>query len=106
MCYEIFPGAYGWRNSSYTGSVSLGSYVILGNGRNLNTYRHESGHQAQSKILGPLYLLIVGLPSICWAGLWCNAGMIRHFRESGISYYDFYTERWADKLGGVNRENE
>ena len=103
MCYEVFPGAYGWCNSSSTGSVSLGSYVILGSGRDINTYRHESGHQKQSQLLGPLYLLVIGLPSLCWAGLWCNLKMVRHFTESNISYYDFYTERWADKLGGVTR---
>lgn len=31
------------------------------------TIKHEYGHQLQSYILGPLYLLIIGLPS----GLWC-----------------------------------
>lgn len=61
--------------------------------------KHEYGHTIQSKYLGPLYLLVIGLPSIIWAGCFDS------YREKhNKSYYDFYTESWADKLGGVNRE--
>jgi cation-transporting ATPase E len=49
----------------------------------------------------PLHLtlisaLTIGLPSF----LWCNLpAMRRRRKEQGISYYAFYTERWADVLG-------
>jgi hypothetical protein len=47
-------------------------------------------------MLGPLYLLVIGLPSLLWAWLGDN------YREKhGVSYYDFYTEKWANKLGGA-----
>ncbi len=47
-------------------------------------------------LLGPLYLLVIGLPSLLWAAL--------HEKVApGRSYYWFYTERWADRLGGVER---
>lgn len=60
---------------------------------------HEAiGHAQQSRWLGWLYLLIIGLPSITWAGI----HRIKRVAERW-SYYDFYTEKWADKIAGVKR---
>lgn len=57
---------------------------------------HEYGHTIQSLLLGPLYLLAVGLPSM----VWCRSGKCRRYRaEKGISYYDFWCEKWANTLG-------
>ena len=62
----------------------------------MNYVKHEYGHTIQSKMLGPFYLLVIGLPSLMWAWLGEN------FRkEKNISYYAFYTEKWANKLGGA-----
>ena len=60
-----------------------------------NTEKHEWGHTRQSRMLGPLYLIVIGLPSLLWAAWW-NPG-----RKAG--YFDFYTEKWADRLGGIER---
>lgn len=46
--------------------ITLGNYIIVNNIKHL---RHELGHTRQSKILGPLYLLVIGLPSLIHAGL-------------------------------------
>ena len=59
---------------------------------------HEKGHRQQSKWLGPLYPIVIGLPSIIWATLHSFCKPI-----SKIDYYWFYTEKWADKIGGVKR---
>jgi len=60
--------------------------------------RHEQGHTIQGFILGPLYLVVIGLPSIVWASCF------EEYRNiNGISYYWFYTERWADKIAGISR---
>lgn len=83
------------------GAVSLGKFIFFFSDYGVNTLKtikHEYGHSIQSKILGPLYLIIIGLPSIVWAGLFKN-----YRKETGTSYYSFYTEKWADKLGGVER---
>ena len=64
-----------------------------------NYISHEYGHTIQSHKLGPLYLLVIALPSMIWAGCFENY-RIKH----NIDYYSFYTEVSADKLGGVNRE--
>jgi hypothetical protein len=61
-------------------------------------YAHEFGHVIQSRILGPLYLLVIGIPSLSWA-CWYR----KHKRGS---YFAFYTEKWADRLGGVNRKEK
>lgn len=100
---KIDDGVYEWKGYRAWGSVSLGNYIILSTGRLPETYRHEVGHQVQSMILGPLYLLVIGIPSICWAALWTNQNTAESLRDKDISYYDFYTESWADRLGNVHR---
>lgn len=80
----------------FRGGLSLGSYVFLRKGylEFPMLWEHEYGHTRQSAILGLLYLPVIGLPSLLWAAL---------YRPEKGNYYDFYTERWADKLGGVKR---
>ena len=84
--------------------VSLGSYIFVpeyackDENNITNFVKHEYGHTIQSKYLGPLYLLVIALPSLIWAGCF---GEFR--KKNNISYYTFYTEKWADELGGVDR---
>ena len=77
------------------GGISLGNFVYCRPPVYKNMMLHEYGHCLQSRILGPFYLPVIGLPSLLWA-LWWHPG--RRW-----SYYTFYTERWADRLGGVER---
>ena len=57
---------------------------------------HEYGHTLQSLILGPLFLPVIGIPSFIWAAL----PVFDRLRErKGLSYYWFYCEKWATKLG-------
>lgn len=81
----------------YSG-MSVGHFVFVHRANDTRTVKHEYGHTLQSQYLGWLYLLVIGLPSIIWAG--CFGG---YRSKKGISYYSFYTEKWADKLGGVIR---
>lgn len=55
---------------------------------------HEYGHTIQSLILGPLYLIVIGIPSSLWAFL---GGRKR--RDQQIPYGAFFTEKWANRLG-------
>ncbi len=81
------------------GSISLGMFVFLsdrhGEATRERVLLHEFGHTIQSMILGPLYLLIIGLPSVIWAGM---PLLVRLRSRRGISYYRMYTERWANHL--------
>lgn len=76
------------------GSVTLGSYIFLSPRATDTTVRHEWGHTRQSLILGPLYLIVIGIPSIIWAAT--------HRAIAPNKSYDwFYTESTANKLGGL-----
>ena len=57
---------------------------------------HEFGHTVQSAILGWLYFPVIFLPSVLWFSL---PALKRRRREKRISYYSFYTEKWANHLG-------
>ena len=90
------------------GGISLGKYCLVHTSHyreNVehslarNTVRHESlGHTKQSMMLGWLYLIVIGLPSIVWATMYG-----RIIKESKNGYYKFYTERWCDTLAGIER---
>ncbi len=92
-----FHGAVVTEWSLYS-SVSLGGFIFIGRGRD-DIVPHEYGHSIQSLILGPLYLLVIGLPSIVWAGF-RPCENVR--RKRSMSYFDFYTEKWADFLSDKN----
>ena len=87
-----------WRGRK---GLSLGMFVFVPEGAGDTLLAHEYGHTRQSLLLGPLYLPAIGLPSVIWAGL---PALERRRTRRGISYYDFYTERWADRWGGVARK--
>ena len=79
------------------GGVTLGKYVFIS-----QTYKdqsavilHDCGHVKHSKILGPLYLIVIGIPSILHA--WLN-GYIGCCKKSNEGYSHFFSEQWADRL--------
>lgn len=57
---------------------------------------HEYGHTIQSLLLGPLYLIVIGIPSALWCNLRCFADLRR---KKGMPYQKLYTECWANRLG-------
>lgn len=86
------------------GGVSLGGYIFLHwNNYLKDSQAHEYGHCIQSKILGPLYLLVIAIPSI--VHLWIHKAKYDGKKHAPI-YYHFYTEKWADKLVGIKRKLE
>ena len=80
------------------GGISLGRYVLCE--KEWQHYipqtneKHEYGHCLQSRKLGPLYLIVIALPSLIHSAF---------YKEATPQYWKFFTERWADKLGGVRR---
>lgn len=90
--YDSVSRVWLWNSKS---GVSLGKYICVNRKCSLNTIRHERGHSKQSLMLGPSYLIIIGLPSL--------VGNITH-RFIKFDYYKQPWERWADKLGGVVRD--
>lgn len=92
--------------------VSLGNYIIFGGaGGDITSLKHELGHQKQSQILGPLYLILIGIPSFLWnlvtRILWIFSTKERTWLKLLIKlYYHMPWEYTADKLGGVKRNYE
>ena len=81
-----------WKNR---GSMGMGMFLFLGCDDS-QVRVHEFGHSVQSLFLGPLFLPIMGIPSF----LWCNIPYFRRMRkEKDISYYRFYPESTANRLG-------
>ena len=77
--------------------VSLGDYIFLDTAYNQRTVKHEYGHSRQSLIFGPLYLLVIGLPSVTM-NILTRLGVLK-----SENYYKRWPENWADSLGGVER---
>ena len=86
----------------YSCGISLGMFIFIegnhGGISDKSVLVHEYGHTIQSLLLGPLYLLAIGIPSITWASL---PFLRRKRKREGISYYSFYTERWANRLAAI-----
>lgn len=66
---------------------SLGP-TLIGSQR-FTDWKHEYGHTWQSRVLGPLYLPVIALPSIISAAT-----------QSSVKHGKFWTETWADKWSG------
>lgn len=81
---------------SFFNSVSLGEFVFV-SAKDENTRKHELGHRKQSRMLGPLYLFVVGLPSLC-LNILARIGILKR-----SDYFTHFPENWADRLGGVQR---
>ncbi len=104
--YPLFPLVYKHcvviQRPNFPGGISLGRTIMVkrvnidGYKDNPTLWDHEHGHARQSLYLGPFYLFVVGIPSLLWAWYWNPS--------RGGSYYSFFTEKWADKLGGVKRQ--
>ena len=78
-------------------AMSLGDYLFVNPMSSQKSIQHECGHSKQSDILGPLYLIVIGIPSLLHN--------MAHYLCSKIgikwNYYSFYTEYWANKLVGI-----
>jgi hypothetical protein len=93
------------RFSRFISGVSLGNYIILPQMSDLNKIvPHEHGHSVQSLCLGPLYLLVVGIPSAVFNNLWDRVFHKNWADEKRQEwYYRRFPEKQADRLGGVKR---
>ena len=99
----IYKGKYKGENVIVSDHIlscfSLGDYIFaLPNSPDVSI-AHEYGHCKQSEYLGWLYLIVIALPSVI------HNLYVKIARKCGKepNYYNFYTEKWADKLAGISR---
>jgi len=80
------------------GGISLGKFIIVSDRIfEKNIILHEYGHTIQGYMLGPIYLLVIGIPSLFLS-------IISRFSPTvSNNYFRYFPERWADKLGGNSK---
>ena len=81
------------------GGLSLGIFIFMRDNHKskkwtYNTRIHEYGHTWQCLLLGPLYYIIIAIPSM----IWCNC-FESYRKKNNVSYYKLYCEAWANKWG-------
>ena len=80
-----------WKGEKMSGGISLGPFAFVSERSGAETIAHEvDGHTVDSKIFGPLYLIIIGIPSI-----------LNAMFDFTKCYYDWYPERLANWHAGL-----
>ena len=94
--YKYVQGGMSVILKNFNKGVALVQIVFIDATASERTVLHELGHSKQSKWLGPLYLIIIGIPSLLH-------NIIHSLLKRRWNYYSFYTEKWADKIMGIQR---
>lgn len=106
ICTKILKrkhSTFGYANIVYlpwkSGGLSMGLFIFMRDNHEnkewtYNTRIHEYGHTWQCLLLGPLYYIVIAIPSV----IWCNffAG---YRKKNNVSYYKLYCESWANNWG-------
>ena len=102
--YHRLNGRTFYFTTEMPSGISLGNYIIMNRDDREDGMRHEYGHSIDSRRFGPLYLLVIGLPSL----LGNIYDRIFHrkwkYSDSCEWYYNQPWEKSADKNGGVDRK--
>lgn len=80
------------------GGLSLGIFIFI-SARGARESRrlcvHEYGHTVQCLFLGPLYWVVVVIPSVIWYHFFAG-----YRKKRNIPYDALFCERWATAWGG------
>ena len=93
---------YCYKIKGMAGGISLGSFSFISKyiTDDPAIVAHEViGHGTQSHILGWLYLIVIGIPSFIWSKIYKSIGYKGQ-------YNIFYTEKWANKIAGLEPYGE
>lgn len=94
---------FGYANIVYipwrSGGLSMGLFIFIKKNHEkpdwtYNTRIHEYGHTWQCLLLGPLYYIVIAIPSVIWCNFFGN-----YRKKHNISYYKLYCEGWANRWG-------
>lgn len=87
-------GAFG------TACFSTGPIIVTCEGAGEETLKHETGHSKDSCLFGPIFHIIISIPSICF--FWYK----RIKKKDQEWYYSCWTEVRAERNGMTNRYKE
>lgn len=99
---------YRWQHFGYAkivympwnaGGLSMGLFIFMKDQHKNKKWTHdvrihEYGHTWQCLVLGPLYYIVIALPSVIWCN--CFAG---YRKKNNIAYGKLYCEGWANAWG-------
>ena len=94
---------FGYANIVYMpwnqGGLSMGEFIFIRENHPdkiwaYNVRIHEYGHTWQCLLLGPLYYIVVAIPSVIWCQCFAN-----YRKKNNVSYYKLYCESWANAWG-------
>ena len=102
--YHRLNGRIFYFTKEMSSGISLGNYIIMNREDKEDGMKHEYGHTISSRRWGPLYLLVIGLPSLL--GNIYDRLFHRKWKNSDSCewYYNQPWEKAADKNGGVDRK--
>ncbi len=101
--YHRFNGRVFYYTKEMPSGISLGNYIIMNREDKEDGMKHEYGHSIDSRRWGPLYLLVIGIPSLI--GNIYDRIFHKNWKYSD-SYEWYYNQPWeksADENGGVDR---
>lgn len=105
--YHKLNGRTFYYTTEMPSGISLGNYIIMNREDKEDGMKHEYGHTIQSRYLGWFYLIVIGLPSLLgniYDRLFHTKSRGWTNKESYIWYFNQPWEKWADKLGKVDRQ--
>lgn len=100
--YGAFVVSYGERSIfRQRGCFAVGQFIFMRDRISQPQYErllvHEYGHTVQSIIFGPLFPLVIGLPSVLWsAWFWPREAA---YAKRGVRYVSRFPENQANRLG-------
>lgn len=96
-------------NSTLPGAINLGIVYILDKDSmfSVRLHKHEIGHSIQNAFLGPLFIPVIGIPSLIRASVWDKYSFKIYKKTGKFPDYDgIWFEGQATKLGATYVENE
>jgi len=82
------------------GGASLGLVYLVGRFVGDRTHRHELGHTLQNAIFGPLFILLIAIPSALRCSFWQKYHMKYYQKHSSYPEYDsIWFEKQATEFG-------
>ena len=102
--YHKLNGRTFYFTTEMPSGISLGNYIIMNRQDKEDGMRHEYGHSIDSRRWGPIYLIIIGLPSLLGNIYDRIAHKNWKYSDSAEWYYNQPWEKSADKNGKVDRK--
>lgn len=102
--YHKLNGRTFYFTTEMPSGISIGNYIIMNREDKEDGMKHEYGHSIDSRRFGPIYLLVIGIPSLL--GNIYDSLFHKNWKYSTACewYYNQPWEKRADKNGGVDRK--